>query len=384
MCVCESGSDTDSNIGESRSSEEDQTYTLDSYQIPQTDSRERLERIDFPLEDERVSPVAQQETLSDHNSVTDQTSLLCFATISATATVTALRATLKRSHSSESEVCLRHASSDPVKDEKHFEISPQISQESLVFNNDEQYAHATGLGSVSVFTQVTAPNHHCNVPGISLPLSPNETEEFDEMKSLEAINKVASTYGDPALSSDLQNVDTTPFVKEELKEKIKLRRKQRGLPSLKVEEDSPKPDILTPAEEEKRRLRRERNRLAAAKCRRKKKAKAKEKKVTNQFILEQNKALLEEKYELMEEKATLEKMLRNHLMHCDRNGSVQIEVPDITSVKINMSPLEISDSDSMEEEAMFFADETLSSDSDSIDLTNDVGDQLLDSSWSMR
>lgn len=96
--------------------------------------------------------------------------------------------------------------------------------------------------------------------------------------------------------------------------------------------------------------------------------------------MEQNKALLEEKYELMEEKATLEKMLRNHLMHCDRNGSVQIEVPDITSVKINMSPLEISDSDSMEEEAMFFADETLSSDSDSIDLTNDVGDQLLDSS----
>ncbi|XP_071834407.1 uncharacterized protein [Apostichopus japonicus] len=308
MCVFESGSDTDSNIDESRSSEEDQTYTLDSYQIPQTDSRERLERIDFPLEDER------------------------------------------------------------------------ISQESLVFNNDEQYAHATGLGSVSVFTQVTTPNHHCNVPGISLPLSPNETEEFDEMKSLEAINKVASTYGDPALSSDLQNVDTTPFVKEELKEKIKLRRKQRGLPSLKVEEDSPKPDILTPEEEEKRRLRRERNRLAAAKCRRKKKAKAKEKKVTNQFILEQNKALLEEKYELMEEKATLEKMLRNHLMHCDRNGSVQIEVPDITSVKINMSPLEISDSDSMEEEAMFFADETLSSDSDSIDLTNDVGDQLLDSS----
>lgn len=83
----------------------------------------------------------------------------------------------------------------------------------------------------------------------------------------------------------------------------------------------------------------------------------------------------------MEEKAKLEAMLRNHLQYCNRVDVVPFEGPEMTSVKINTSPLEISDSDSTgADEALFLSEESLDSDTDSVDITDDVSDQLLDQS----
>lgn len=243
MCVFENGSGADSNVGESSSSQEDNHY-LESYDTAQSDHRVTLDR-NFLFEDESVSRDLQQETPSDNNSE-DQFQLLCNAATDSL--LTSFEARLKTSLSSDSEVFLsknlKHTSD--FNDEEHFKISPQIPQEPLVFTGEQCHSIAgIPVTTDTITSQVMAPNHLCTAPVMPLPLSPKETEEFDEKKSLEAINMVNSASGGSALSSDLQSVDTTPFVKEELKEKINLKRKQRGLPSLKLKEEAPKPDIVS-------------------------------------------------------------------------------------------------------------------------------------------
>lgn len=76
-------------------------------------------------------------------------------------------------------------------------------------------------------------------------------------------------------SSDDSSLSRIPtFLTQKLQLKIQARRLKEGKSFLVVETKEPEPDILTPEEEEQRRIRREKNKLAAQKCRSKKRERA--------------------------------------------------------------------------------------------------------------
>lgn len=394
MCVCES---SNSETCSSSATSPIHDSGADSVDVQAADSALRQILEPFPLNEENsiVSPNLQHETLpdvADNNSEEQTLSVLYSVTISASESddanflLTPVSKTLSSVEECNDTSVLDESSqehlsnsSDIKQDEEHFNISLQVSTEP-VFNNDEQSQEPTQMGGEPHGpSMMVLPGEGVTVKSM-LPLSPKETEAFDEKKSLEALDSLVMESGHEVLSQDLQNVDTTPFVKEELKERIKLRRQKKGLPNLEVGEESPKPDILTAEEEEKRRIRRERNRIAAAKCRRKKKEKASEKRKITEMIREQNLALLDELSQLMDEKARLQAMWTNHMKECKRRDMLELQLPELTSVMIRTTPeLDLSDADSMGDEPLVINED--SSDSSSVDLTSDVGDQMIDSSF---
>ncbi|XP_002736446.1 cyclic AMP-dependent transcription factor ATF-3-like [Saccoglossus kowalevskii] len=114
----------------------------------------------------------------------------------------------------------------------------------------------------------------------------------------------------------MMHVDIMPLIKDGLKYTIQAKRRAQGLAELSVEQKRVRPEKLTPAEAERRRIRRERNRIAATKCRNKKRSQINTLDEESKRLEGLNHKLKEEIGKLQIEKSFLSDTLQAHLSIC--------------------------------------------------------------------
>ncbi|XP_072031046.1 cyclic AMP-dependent transcription factor ATF-3-like [Amphiura filiformis] len=143
----------------------------------------------------------------------------------------------------------------------------------------------------------------------------HEEEDSHPRCSIDMIDEPSTSSGTSTDDFDLIN-----SVKEDLKQNIHKRRRQKGLGDLDLVSDFQRTYQLTDTEKRKRRDRRERNRIAAVKCREKKRH------ITNGLLQDseqlekKNRDLKEQAEQLRLEKDYLKQLLREHLAVCPKKG----------------------------------------------------------------
>lgn len=110
----------------------------------------------------------------------------------------------------------------------------------------------------------------------------------------------------------------TPFIKEEVKMKIKLRRMAEGKDDINVEFKNPEPEQLTQDEEEKRKIRRSKNKMAAQKCRNRKRKLTESLEEETEKLENKQEMLTQEIERLQQEKEQLEEIVKIHSTVCPK------------------------------------------------------------------
>ncbi|VDI11746.1 Hypothetical predicted protein [Mytilus galloprovincialis] len=110
----------------------------------------------------------------------------------------------------------------------------------------------------------------------------------------------------------------TPFIKEEVKMKIKLRRMAEGKDDIHVEFKHPEPEQLTQDEEEKRKIRRSKNKMAAQKCRSRKRKLTESLEDETEKLENKQDMLTQEIERLQQEKEQLEEIVKIHRTVCPK------------------------------------------------------------------
>ncbi|XP_063426733.1 cyclic AMP-dependent transcription factor ATF-3-like isoform X2 [Mytilus trossulus] len=110
----------------------------------------------------------------------------------------------------------------------------------------------------------------------------------------------------------------TPFIKEEVKMKIKLRRMAEGKDDIHVEFKHPQPEQLTQDEEEKRKIRRSKNKMAAQKCRNRKRKLTESLEDETEKLENKHDVLTQEIERLQQEKEQLEEIVKIHRTVCPK------------------------------------------------------------------
>uniref|UniRef100_K1QFF6 Uncharacterized protein n=2 Tax=Magallana gigas TaxID=29159 RepID=K1QFF6_MAGGI len=114
------------------------------------------------------------------------------------------------------------------------------------------------------------------------------------------------------------DIDLSPLLKQEIKQKIKNRRRAEGKEEIRIEFKEPSPERLTEEEEERRRVKREKNKMAAQKCRSKKRKLADTLEEETMKLEEKQEKLQEEVQKLREEREHLMELLKIHSQVCPK------------------------------------------------------------------
>lgn len=114
------------------------------------------------------------------------------------------------------------------------------------------------------------------------------------------------------------DIDLSPLLKEEIKHKIKSRRRAEGKEEIRIEFKEPSPERLTEEEEERRRMKREKNKMAAQKCRSKKRKLADTLEEETMKLEEKQEKLQEQVQQLREEREHLIELLKIHSQVCPK------------------------------------------------------------------
>lgn len=114
------------------------------------------------------------------------------------------------------------------------------------------------------------------------------------------------------------DIDLNPLLKQEIKQKIKNRRRAEGKEEIRIEFKEPSPERLTEEEEERRRVKREKNKMAAQKCRSKKRKLADTLEEETMKLEEKQEKLQEEVQKLREEREHLMELLKIHSQVCPK------------------------------------------------------------------
>lgn len=134
---------------------------------------------------------------------------------------------------------------------------------------------------------------------------------FDDLDSSQAF------FAEEVSKTEL-DIDLSPLLKEEIKHKIKSRRKAEGKEEIRVEFKEPSPERLTEEEEERRRVKREKNKMAAQKCRSKKRKLADTLEEETMKLEEKQEKLQEQVQQLREEREHLMELLKIHSQVCPK------------------------------------------------------------------
>lgn len=185
------------------------------------------------------------------------------------------------------------------------EVSHEITLQQAIEDPDIEAIAGSSLssGSTSVYDSSDGFQH----------LDDSVTSHFtyDDLDSSEAF------FAEEVSKAEL-DINLSPLLKEEIKHKIKSRRRAEGKEEIRVEFKEPSPERLTEEEEERRRIKREKNKMAAQKCRSKKRKLADTLEEETIKLEEKQEKLQEQVQQLREEREHLIELLKIHSQVCPK------------------------------------------------------------------